>query len=306
MAKKSQVAPELAASASPALTSSLSARLQQMLRESVVVLALPVALYLFACFWTFDPSDPGWSHAGSQASVHNLGGRAGAWLADLGLYLVGKLVYLLPLALMYFALRIARPGPTPERDPAIGLLAKAGGLILTLLAGTVLGHLHGGDAVYSPPAGGGGVLGAVVGQTLVPSLGFGPTTMFALALFLVGVTFATGLSWFRVVDGLGALALRGVAEAGAAVRRLGDWWAGRRARAEREEVRKVETRKQVKREKPRIEPVAAPIEKSERAEREVQMPLFDSIPSGPLPPLSLLDEPRVTGKGYSPEALEAL
>ncbi|MEZ5442796.1 MAG: DNA translocase FtsK 4TM domain-containing protein [Lysobacterales bacterium] len=306
MAKKSQVAPELAASASPALTSSLSARLQQMLRESVVVLALPVALYLFACFWTFDPSDPGWSHAGSQASVHNLGGRAGAWLADLGLYLVGKLVYLLPLALMYFALRIARPGPTPERDPAVGLLAKAGGLILTLLAGTVLGHLHGGDAVYSPPAGGGGVLGAVVGQSLVPSLGFGPTTMFALALFLVGVTFATGLSWFRVVDGLGALALRGVAEAGAAVRRLGDWWAGRRARAEREEVRKVETRKQVKREKPRIEPVAAPIEKSERAEREVQMPLFDSIPSGPLPPLSLLDEPRVTGKGYSPEALEAL
>ena len=61
-----------------------------------------------------------------------------------------------------------------------------------------------------------------------------------------------------------------------------------------------------KREPVKIESVAPVMEKSERAERELQMPLFHNMPSGDLPPLSLLDEARVTGKGYSPEALEAL
>ncbi|MCB1606782.1 MAG: DNA translocase FtsK 4TM domain-containing protein, partial [Xanthomonadales bacterium] len=295
----------MAASSAPAKPENIHKRLTVMLRESTVVLVLPIALYLFACFWSYHPADPGWSNAGDSDVVHNLGGRAGAFMADLGLYLVGRLVYLLPIALMYFALRIARPG-APARDPALGALHKAGGLLLTLVAGAVLGHLHGGGAEASPPAGGGGVLGAVIGDAVVPSLGFGSTTMFALALFLIGVTFATGLSWFKVVDGLGALAISLAARTAAWVRGSADWWAGRRARAEREVVRKTDAKRQSKREKPKIETQPAPIEKSERAEREVQMPLFDSIPAGALPPLSLLDEPKPAGKGYSPEALEAL
>ncbi len=295
----------MAARSAPAKADNMQKRLTGMLRESTVVLVLPVALYLFACFWTYSPADPGWSHAGDSQQVHNLGGKAGAFIADLGLYLVGRLVYLLPIALMYFALRIARPG-APSRDPALGALYKAGGLIVTVIAGTVLGHLHGGGAETAPPAGGGGVLGAVIGDGLVPSLGFGSTTMFALALFLIGVTFATGLSWFKVVDGLGALAIRLASRGSEWLRGSADWWAGRRARAEREVVRKSDAKRQSKREKPKIETQSAPIEKSERAEREVQMPLFDSIPAGALPPLSLLDEPKSIGKGYSPEALEAL
>jgi S-DNA-T family DNA segregation ATPase FtsK/SpoIIIE len=86
-----------------------------------------------------------------------------------------------------------------------------------------------------------------------------------------------------------------------------DWNAAREARAEREVVRKIETIKQAKREPIRIEPVVAPIEKSERAQRETQIPLFSGATDmGQLPPLSLLDEPRQQVKGYSEETLEAL
>ena len=127
----------MAASSAPAKPENIHKRLTVMLRESTVVLVLPIALYLFACFWSYHPADPGWSNAGDSDVVHNLGGRAGAFMADLGLYLVGRLVYLLPIALMYFALRIARPG-APARDPALGALHKAGGLLLTLVAGAVL------------------------------------------------------------------------------------------------------------------------------------------------------------------------
>ena len=72
-------------------------------------------------------------------------------------------------------------------------------------------------------------------------------------------------------------------------------------------ARRIETARQAKREPVRIEPVMAPIEKSERARRETQIPLFAGASRpGELPPLSLLDEPRPQAKGYSPETLDAL
>ena len=90
-------------------------------------------------------------------------------------------------------------------------------------------------------------------------------------------------------------------------KRTDDWSAAREARIEREVVRKVETVKQSKREPIKIEPVLAPIEKSERAQRETQIPLFAGASrEGELPPLSLLDEPKPQVKGYSEETLEAL
>ena len=59
-----------------------------------------------------------------------------------------------------------------------------------------------------------------------------------------------------------------------------------------------------KREPVKIEPPAAPVvEKSERAKREQQIPLFHGTggdPSG-LPPLALLDDPKPQPKGYDDE-----
>jgi len=64
--------------------------------------------------------------------------------------------------------------------------------------------------------------------------------------------------------------------------------------------------KSANRKPPRIEPVIKPVQKSERQERERQVPLFDPPPNTELPPLSLLDPPRPSGEGYSPSALEAM
>jgi S-DNA-T family DNA segregation ATPase FtsK/SpoIIIE len=49
-----------------------------------------------------------------------------------------------------------------------------------------------------------------------------------------------------------------------------------------------------------------PLEKSARAERERQAPLFEPPDVGELPPLSLLDDPPVQKKGFSDESLEAM
>jgi len=279
-------------------------RFQKAIRESAFVLLVPVAGYLLVALASFDASDPAWSHAGSTAQVHNLGGRAGAWLSDLLLYLIGRMAFLLPLVLLWYAWRFLRDPLDGAGGNPLVPLTRMIGLSVALLGGAVLGHVQ--MHPNSLPGGSGGVLGSFFGSLLLDSIGRGSTTVFALVLFLIGSTFATGVSWFRAMDRVGAATLRLIARLLVWRQQFSDWRVGQKARAEREVVRKVETVKRKSREPAKIESIAPALEKSERAEREVQIPLFQNMPSGELPPLSLLDEPRVTGKGYSPEALEAL
>jgi S-DNA-T family DNA segregation ATPase FtsK/SpoIIIE len=83
---------------------------------------------------------------------------------------------------------------------------------------------------------------------------------------------------------------------------------GPRLREEREEVRKVDSGQlRAKREPVRIEPPPAPVvEKSERAKREQQIPLFHVAGGSGMPPLALLDDPKPQPKGYDEETLETL
>ena len=278
-------------------------KFQRAVRESAFVLLMPVAAYLFLTLMTFHAGDPGWSHAGSVTRIENWGGRAGAWIADLLLYLFGRPAFFLPLALFWYAWRFLRE-PSQSADAALVPLTRLAGLALAIIGGAILGHAQ--MAAGSLPAGAGGALGRFLGELLIPNLGRGSSTMFAFALLIAGVTFATGMSWLQAMDKVGALTLAFVERSKVWRQQFLEWRHARQARAHREVVRKEETSKRKKREPVKIEQTAAPAVKSERAERELQMPLFQNIPSGELPPLSLLDEPRETGKGYSEEALEAL
>ncbi|MGH8685356.1 MAG: DNA translocase FtsK 4TM domain-containing protein, partial [Nitrosospira sp.] len=66
----------------------LPTRIVRLLRESGGLALLGVVLYLVLIFYGYDRADPGWSHSG-DSPPHNPGGIAGAWLADLLLYLFG-------------------------------------------------------------------------------------------------------------------------------------------------------------------------------------------------------------------------
>ncbi len=278
-------------------------RFQRAIRESAFVLLVPMAAYLFLALLTFHAGDPGWSHAGSVIRIENWGGRAGAWIADLLLYLFGRPAFFLPLALFWYAWRFLRD-PSPSADTALVPLTRLAGLILAIIGGAILGQAQ--MAAGTLPAGAGGVLGSFLADFLVPNLGRGSTTMFAFAVLIAGITFATGVSWLQTMDRVGALTLALIERSQLWRQTFIEWRLGRQARSQRDVVRKEETSKRKKREPVKIENAAPPTIKSERAERELQMPLFQNIPSGELPPLSLLDEPRETGKGYSEEALEAL
>ena len=287
-------------------TPRLNEHWHKRLREAAFLLLLPLAIYLFACLLSYSQNDPGWSHAGDPArGIHNFGGAFGAWIADLAFYLVGMVAYAVPVLLLVVGGIVLRGAATVERSPLEPTLRLIG-FVAFFIAAPGLAWLHGASPTFLP-AGDGGILGQLVGGSLMQTFGPLGAGLFSLALLLVAITLATGLSWFKLMDSIGRFLLGAGAGVATRMRRAEDWNLAREARAEREGVRKIDTVRQSKREPVKIEPTIAPIEKSERARRETQIPLFAGASiDGELPPLSLLDEPKPQASGYSDETLKAL
>ena len=281
---------------------------QRIWRESLILLLVPVLLYLLACLVSYHPDDPGWSHAGSVvAPIHNFGGITGAYFSDIVLSFFGVGAYLLPFLLGYLAWFVLHRQPEVTEaalTPALRLI----GVFALLVGLSALSHINPPTAALGLPVGAGGLLGQLVGASLLRGFGNLGAGLFALSLLLLGITLATGLSWFALMDRIGRAVLAFGTWLGRKGQDLGEQRQARAARVRRDEVRRQEIVRQSKREKVRIEPPALAVEKSDRAHRETQLPLFAGAPSreGGLPPLSLLDEPKVQPQGYSEEALETL
>jgi S-DNA-T family DNA segregation ATPase FtsK/SpoIIIE len=108
------------------------------------------------------------------------------------------------------------------------------------------------------------------------------------------------------MDKTGAAVLGGIDWLRAKLEQRRELASGRERKQARQDVVREGQKKVASRSPPRIE-AAAPIpEKSERVERERQVPLFDAAQSSELPALSLLDEPGPREQSYSDEALEAM
>ncbi len=279
---------------------------QRLRREALTLLAVPALVYLAACLFSYHPEDPSWSHAGSvTGSVSNVGGVAGAWFADLALAFAGLAAYTLPILLgviLWIALR-PREG---EHDTALTPALRFTGCIGVVLSAAGLFTLQSPDWGAALPMQAGGLLGQWIGGGLRHLIGFLGASLLLLAVLLIAVTLATGLSWFRLMDRLGMLVLGMGRLMGRSALRAEQWNVARAAKAEREEVRKEDTVRRAKREPVKIEPQLPPPTRSERAQREQQIPLFNVATADGLPPLSLLDEPQPQPKGYSEEALSTL
>src|SRR5690606_4014286 len=150
------------------------------------------------------------------------------------------------------------------------------GIVGFLVSGCGLAHVLGGP-VLDLPSGSGGILGELVGASMRKIFGGLGGNLVLFSMLLMSVTLATGLSWFAVMDWIGARVLALVGRFGQRARQAAEWQRARAMREEREEVRKIETEKRAKREPVKIAPPPRPvIEKSERARREQQIPLFNA------------------------------
>jgi S-DNA-T family DNA segregation ATPase FtsK/SpoIIIE len=283
----------------------LSDELKRRLREAGALLLLPLALYLLVCLFSYNAMDPSWSHAGQSEHARNFGGMLGAYVADLLRYLFGMVAYAFPLLLLGLGIHVLRhrdEKTISHWEPSLRLI----GSVFFFITAPGLCWLNFPDSDMAPQ-GAGGVIGEAVGKGLQYVFGFKGAPLLLLALFLVAVTLATGLSWFKVMDWTGQGVLKLLGWVRAKLRAAPQALAARQARTEREVVKKADAVKQAKREPVRIEAAPAPVVKSERARLETQIPLFTGAATpGELPPLSLLDEAPPQGPGYSEETLEVL
>jgi DNA segregation ATPase FtsK/SpoIIIE, S-DNA-T family len=283
-------------------------RLSTLKREIALIILAPVLFYLLVSLVSYSTDDPGWSRTASvTGQMHNFGGWLGAHIADIAFMLFGYIAYALPVVLGGIAW-IALFGLDSDGDgrvdfgPALRLI----GIVGFLIAATGLFHSLGG-AAHNLPEGSGGVLGKLVGNSSHTMLGGLGGNLILAVILLLSITLATGLSWFAMMDWIGAWVLKGFERFHQKKEQAAEWQRTKTLRDEREEVRKMDTEKRAKREPVKIEPPAkVVIEKSERAQREQQIPLFNAGGDSSLPPLSLLDDPKPQPKGYSEETLETL
>ncbi|MCW9024575.1 MAG: DNA translocase FtsK 4TM domain-containing protein [Gammaproteobacteria bacterium] len=292
----------------------LAEHLTRGLREGALFIFGFVALYFLIALASYQPSDPGWSHSGSlDGSIANLGGPTGAWIADVFLSLFGFLAYLFPVMVAVAGWRIYQERAQEQAFDIRGFMLRAGGFVLTLVAGCGLASMHDNTVVSMMPVNAGGIMGDLVGQTMEGAFSLMGATLLLLALFFSGLTLFVNFSWLKLMDVTGAVTLRVayyLVQASLIIRQFGRH-SLERLKARREKVSRIKIETRVEPAMPRRKPPVIrretrPVKQSARVEREKQVPLFASEGDGSLPPLSLLDDIEPGKFGFSKDALEAI
>jgi len=284
--------------------SRLSFQVHRALREGALWVFGTLALILWFALFTYDPSDPGFSQVTSGSEIKNGIGRVGALLADLLFNAFGRPAYLFTLMVAYIGWMLYREQKTQIELTKMDFALRFAGFLATLVASCALSTLHFSPVGFNETAG--GIVGQVVGNWLESVMKLLGASMLLFVLWIASVSLFLGISWFTVMDGIGRWCLRGYERAVVWIDELRDRAEGRRQAAARQDVIKVEKKRQEGRSKPRIEPVIPVLETSVRAEKERQVPLFEPPAAGELPPLSLLNDPPDQKTGYSEDSLEAM
>ncbi|MFV5215709.1 DNA translocase FtsK [Azonexus caeni] len=284
-------------------------KIGSLLQESRWLGVGALALFLVMALWGFQRTDPGWSHAVGSGSPQNPAGRAGAWVADLLLYVFGLSawwwVVLLGMLVWWGFRKLHASGQGAAHTTYLAVP----GFIVLLLASCALEALRFHSLDVQLPLAAGGMLGVELSRWLAGLFGFTGATLLLLALIGVAWSAFSGMSWIWAFEKLGllleALTLFVYGQIDAwRDRRIGKEVAQRREVVVEEEKRRVELHEPIFIDTP---PPEVPVSKKAeaRVEREKQAMLFpEAIVGGTLPPLHLLDPAPPATETVSAETLE--
>jgi S-DNA-T family DNA segregation ATPase FtsK/SpoIIIE len=297
----------------------MQTRILSILREARWIIFAALAAWLTLALATWDANDPGWSHSFGRdvVTLQNRGGRIGAYVSDILLYLFGFSAWWLVVLLLHRVragyLRLAnqiRTRGEPETlarvrwEQGIGffmVLLGSVGLEAYRLSSWGL-QLPGRTDITS---GAGGVIGHAWSGFLSSAVGFSGSTLILLALIIFGCSLFFGFSWLTIAEKVGSWIdwVWFKIQDGRTARQ--DRRAGQVAQAVRHEQVEAKNEKTVHDQPVRIEPAIVVVEKSERVQKEKQQSLFiEPMVAGDLPALSLLDQPGEAFETVSDETIE--
>ena len=289
----------------------LPGRLVKLLSEARWFALGVLTVYLILILLSFSKVDPGWSHSQVTPHLFNWGGRVGAWLADLLLYIFGFSAWWWSIMLLrasWLGYRhlsqkfLLQQESAPIHRHEVWI--RGVGFVLMMLGSVGIEFLRMHTLKAQLPLAPGGVLGDVIGRSAQTALGFTGATLLLLLLFGVGFSLFFHVSWMAVAERIGGaieIAIDGIRNVYAARqdRKVGHVAAVKREVAVVHERAKIEEAPPI-----RIEPQVVTVPKSDRLEKERQTSLFNDMPDTNLPPLSLLDDAPVAQETVSIEVLE--
>lgn len=284
-------------------------RLARLLAESRWIIGAVAAVALLLVLLSYSRADPGFTHATAAGPVANLGGRLGAWVADVVLLLFGVAAYFIALAWLVTVLRgfrrlhRAAAGADPLSDDLPAWVHGVGFLLL-IAGATGLEALRLASLKVALPGQPGGIVGNALSQALQAVVGFTGASVLFIAAIAIGLSLFLDFSWLAVAERVGVF-LEGFSRRAelrreeAEDRAIGEEATKVREAALAEERERIEEAPPVHIERP-----ATHVKPSERKQKEKQVPLFADMADVRLPPLDLLDEPPPAVEAVTTETLE--
>jgi len=286
----------------------VSDKVVKNIREVLVFASLIFALYLLISLFSFNADDSAWSSSVSNTVIQNHAGAVGAYIADFLLSVFGYFGYLIPFLFLMSGWRLYQTRLNQKTFDHFIFSIHLIGVLLLFVGGCGILWMHFNANTWLPSEirGAGGIIGYTVGPVLLKLTGLDGSTLIMLALFMIGLTLYTGLSWLLAVDSVGKFALNTITKFRNNLSSLNDFIEGRRARKDRGTVFKIEQDIVEQRDPVKIEPIISDLKPSIRSIMEKQENLFEPAIETALPPLNLLDKPVASIGQYSKETLEAM
>jgi S-DNA-T family DNA segregation ATPase FtsK/SpoIIIE len=188
----------------------ITTTLWRRLQEGGFILLAALSIFLFVALITYQEADPGWSRTATGALIGNAAGKIGAWFSDLFLTLFGYIAYMFPTMIAYGGFRLFQNRFVVGYFSRLLWILRVLGFLLAVASGCGIVSLHYNPWLLGLPYTAGGVLGQIVIAQLIPAFGQMGATLLLVAIFLAGITLATGLSWFGLMDYLGKISAIGI------------------------------------------------------------------------------------------------
>ena len=186
----------------------LPGRIARLLLEARWIAMAVAFLYFVLILLSYNKADPGWSHANTVPSISNLGGSAGAWLADLMLFIFGFSAWwwgvLFLRAVWRGWRRLTDKNPQPkEPEHQDEFIIRWIGFALMFAGSVGLEYLRMWSWDVDLPRAPGGVLGQLLGHASQVAFGFTGATLLLLLLFGLGFSLFFQVSWLAVAERIG-------------------------------------------------------------------------------------------------------
>ncbi len=171
-----------------------------LLTKIMIVLSWLLALYLIAVLLTFSPADPGWNNSNASENIANLGGLFGAYVADIGFYLLGYAVLFIPVSIAQFYFFYNR---RLKRFPAGQIVLPIVYVICFVFVQISLCGLENLFANYSTNFHHGGIVGYEINE-LMRQYMMEPVSVLVFAgLLIAGTAVMNLIPWISIINATG-------------------------------------------------------------------------------------------------------